>query len=667
MIDVVLVFVVGSVLALVAGGGWATLLASVSNSWIGWAFWTFTIGIAVESLAWSWALGLGGGFWAAMAVYGMASVLGWIVAVRTGGWLNIRRGMPIGLQHVDVAALVVAAAVMIAPGLDGFGSTTLAYRIGSDAFGNAVGAEALASGEDVSALERDIVAQTGAPTLDSALDQKSHMLYTAASFRTQVRTEYIVAGLRWGYSGAAAIPLRIVGLAWVWAVVTLLPVLAALFAVLGIICLLAAAGVGPWKRAAAIALSVLGVTLLNGFREGGLAQMWVVPCIVAFAWAVVDEALDRRTRMWMGAIAAAGLLPAYSDAAFALAAVLALLIIIALLVRDRPRALEYCWFAVGAAAGVVTTGPFLVRFIAYLPKRLNDSQVGGWLLPRWTSPSETIGLFNSYNQRAVVGTVPRSDLLQVAVALSDVMLVGLTMVAVTLVVRRRAASLLIATTVIVAVFYAKSRYVDHATNYQYFKAAGIGQPLLGLSLVLVWHRAAILSRRVVRRLLVGLTAYAGAACAVTTVVYTAIFINQDSTVDQHIVDASVQPAIRDLVDSRNIVAPLELRSMALVPLLDAHWFGRSMYNIPERVLGRESNPLSLLVFRQDCKDWKCIDGVGPDVIHDIGPTLRMVDLAQNSRAIAGPGGTRLMLPAVISALSQSIGGPVIGADCRPVT
>ena len=391
MIDVVLVFVVGSMLALVAGGGWASLLRCASDSWVGWAFWTFAIGIAVDSLAWSWALGLGGGFWAATVLYGTASVLGWIVAVRTGGWLKLR-SMPIGLQYVDVGALVVVAAVMIAPGLDSLGSTTLAYRMGPDAVGYAIGAEALASGKNVNALEREIVAATGASTLDSALDQKSHLIDTAASFRTQIRAEFMVAGLRWGYSGAAAIPLRIVGHTRVWAVVTLLPVLAALFAVLGIICLLAAAGVGQWKRAAAIMLSVLGVTLLNGFREGGLAQMWVVPCIVAFVWAVLDEVSDRRTRMWMGAVALAGLLPAYSDAAFVLAAVLALLIIIALLIGDRPRALEHCWVAAGAAAGAFATGPFLVRFIAYVPKRMTDSKAGGWSMPRWTSPSETIGL-----------------------------------------------------------------------------------------------------------------------------------------------------------------------------------------------------------------------------------------------------------------------------------
>ena len=139
-------------------------------------------------------------------------------------------------------------------------------------------------------------------------------------------------------------------------------------------------------------------------------------------------------------------------------------------------------------------------------------------------------------------------------ALSDVLLVGLTIIAIALVVRRRGASLLIATTVVIAGIYVKARYVDHTTNYQYFKAAGIAQPLLGLSLVLVWHSAGLLNRRV-RRMLVGLTAYAGAACMLATMAYTAMFIKQGSTVDRHLLNASARPAIRDLVDSRNIVAP----------------------------------------------------------------------------------------------------------------
>jgi hypothetical protein len=68
------------------------------------------------------------------------------------------------------------------------------------------------------------------------------------------------------------------------------------------------------------------------------------------------------------------------------------------------------------------------------------------------------------------------------------------------------------------------------------------------------------------------------------------------------------------------------------------------------------------------KDCKCIEGVRPEAIHDIGPTLRLVDLAPNSRAIAVPGGTsRATLPAVISSLSQSIGGPVINRNFQPVT
>lgn len=671
MIDLFLVFAIGSLLALIAGGGWASLLACASSNWVSWAFWMFAIGIAIESLAWSWALGLGGGIWAAIALFGVASCSGWIAAVRKRGGLKTFREMPIGLQRLDVGVLVAIAALMVAPGLTTLGSTTLAYRIGPDGLGNAVAAEALANGKTLSALESDIVSATGASNIDSAIDQNSHLLYSAASLRTQVRTEFIVAGLRWGYSGAAAIPLRFLGNARIWAIVTLLPVLAAMFAALGIIALLRAANVRAWKRAAAIVLSIIGVTLLNGYREGGLSQLWVVPCIVAFAWAVLDEGSDRKTRMWMGAIASAGLLPAYSDAAFLLAAILALQIVVGLLLRDRPRAFEHCWLGLGALGGVVATGPYLLRFIAYVPKRLKDSQAGGWLMPRWTSPSETIGLFNSYNERYVTATVPRSGLLQVAVTLSDLALVGLSLLAIALVVRQRAASLLIATTFMIAFFYVKARYVDNVTNYQYFKAAGISQPLLGLSLVLVWHSAEHLSRRALRRSFAGITAYAGAACATSAVVYCATFISQDSTVDQDLVSASAKQTTRDLVDSRNVVGPSRspsdfMETATLIPLLDLHWYGRPAYDVPQRLVGRESNPLSLLIFRKDCEDWKCIEGVRSDAVHEMGPTLRLVDLAPNSLALAGPDGTALTkLPTTISSLSQNIGGPPIGSNFLP--
>lgn len=676
MVDVILVFTIGTLLALTAGGGWAALLAFATNSWTSWAFWSFVVGIAIESLAWSWAFGTGGGLWPATGLAAAAAVVGWTTALRAGTWSKLRCAA-IGLDRLDIATLTLIAAIMVIPGLNGINAATLAYRIGPDGVGNAVAAEALAAGNSISAIETEVVEATGASSIDTAMDQDSHLLYTPASLRTQVRAEFLVAGLRWGYSGAAALPLQILGRNHLWAVVTLLPVLAALFAALGIISNLAEAGLAAWMRAGAVILAVVGVTLLNAFREGGMAQMWVVPCTVAFAWAVLDEKSDLKTRAWMGAIASAGLLPAYSDATFLLAVVLALSIIIALMLRDRQRALEHCWVAVGALAGIVATGPYFLRFITYVPKRLKDSKAGGWLLPRWTSPSETIGLFNSYNLypsggEYLVDTVPRSGALEVAVAISDIVLIGLTISAMVLTLRYRATALLIAATFTIAVFYVKARGLDHATNYQYFKAAGIAQPLLGLTLVLVWQRAALMNRRMLRWSLTGLTTYAGAACMLASTAYTFSFMKQDSLVDGRLLEAIRQPAIGDLVENHNVVSPSGtfefLQTATLIPLRDVHWFGRSAFGMPQRWDGREANPLSLVVLQKDCENWTCVRGVRAEALHEIGPTLRMVDLAPDSREIATVDDAPLTAFSVtISALSRRVGGPLIGVDLRPVS
>ncbi len=561
MIDLALVFGTALIMMMGAGGGWAALLIRRRrSSFATWGFWTFTTGIAVESIAWSWALGCGGGLGAAAILSTVVAVAGWVAAIRSGAWKQQRSGWSIDVSWAEAVVLLIALVVMVAPGLAGDGRVTLAFRIGPDAIGNAVGARALADGATIHTLQNDVIQATGSADIDQALSQTTRVLYTVPSFRSQVQSEFIVAGLRWGYSGAAAFPVAVLGPSRTWAVVTLMPVLAALFAALGILSMLRSFRVPPWRRLVGVVVAVLGVTLLNGLREGGLAQVWVLPCIVGFGCTLLDEESTDRERFAMAAIALAGLLPAYSDAAFVLAMVLLVSFGTAVLIRNRDRMFDHVWVAAGSLTGAVATGPYLVRFVAYIPKRVADSQVGGWSLPRWTSPSETLGLFNSYSQR-VAGMAARSDLLQFAVPVADIILVGLTIAAIAANPKHRAAGVVTSATSTVVAFYVKARYVDHASNYQFFKAAGMAQPILGMALVLLWHNSGTTQRDSIRRSFSILTGGVGVLCLTSSVLYSVTFTEQERKLDIGQIDATSSSPVRVLLEARNIVGPSRFELM----------------------------------------------------------------------------------------------------------
>ncbi len=105
--------------------------------------------------------------------------------------------------------------------------------------------------------------------------------------------------------------------------------------------------------------------------------------------------------------------------------------------------------------------------------------------------------------------------------------------------------------------------------------------------------------------------------------------------------------------------------MAVAADTNLFWYGRPAFAIGQRLAGRESKPLSIIVFDDECPHWECLGGVVEGRVHDIGHHARLIDLSPDSDAIAHSKPDQSDLPAQVSALSRAIGGPMINAQYEP--
>lgn len=199
--------------------------------------------------------------------------------------------------------------------------------------------------------------------------------------------------------------------------------------------------------------------------------------------------------------------------------------------------LEYCAALVAGAAVVL---PYTMAFLRYAPARYGSAAGGGFSQPRWASPAEMAGVWDMYK-------VPTHTLFPTGRSTATALLLVSALIVSACVVSLRALSRIERTVVLVGValiasVFLRSRYLQAASNYQYFKMYTYMLPIL---LVLLF--AGTVGKpapRVAGRTIRGPMALAVAITLATGVSYVVRFDKQARHVSEKVMALASDPTAR---------------------------------------------------------------------------------------------------------------------------
>lgn len=633
MIQLLLLLGLQGFYVVLVGGGTAGFITGVKAWTFERFFWAGLSALAVSCISWSFALGIGGGLTTAFLVSGVCALGGWIVyrnvIVQNSNRVSTKkfngRGIGVGL------ALLTTCVFLALPALKNWTSLSTAVRIGPDSIGNAVAAAALAENVTLRDIKEDVIQGTDSSSLSEVLNFKTHKLYTVLDLRTQIRTEYLVAGLRWGLPGFAAQLLLLVGQGRIWAVIPAIGVFSLLVAMVG------AYLVGfrlTGKRYAAVSFAFVtcaNATLLNGWHEGGVSQMWAFPAIFGVILAVLAQEKTYVQRTMMATASFALALVGYSDLWIVLVAVVSLSVVICVTMRVKD------WFSSGYPLlgglflSMVVCAPYAMQFVPYVFRRFTDAGIGGWSMPVWMSPIELLGIVNAYKQPAPSGLQLRSDAMTHLQSAINPIILGIA--AGVLISRRKqfAKYLSLSAILIVGIIYIKTRYIDHVSNYQYFKAVGILIPMLWLFALLPARekgtriREPIMTRNIV--------VISSTFILISTMAYVLDFRHHSQFIDEIRPIELINESDQQFFTNSNLIALPSLTLVAISSVVQLNLYGRLSFGKFEGTLSDARRPLYLLVAENDCIAWSCLRGVHPKDIRELSSNLKAVRLATDSMAV----------------------------------
>ncbi len=246
---------------------------------------------------------------------------------------------------------------------------------------------------------------------------------------------------------------------------------------------------GTWPAIVAVVLLGLSPALLNAWHEGALGQVWVLPACVLFGYPLVMLGRgDRFSGMITIALACALILSAFNDAMLIYAIVFGLCALLSLPLLGRMWWRTWWPLMAGAAVGGLIVAPSAIAFFTTLRQSLSENGTAGWAQPRWLDIAEAFGLHNAFAS-ADTSTTARSAGENISQAAEGALVIALVLAVVWRRLRDPAVVLLTAVVCAAAMVYVKTRYFDHATNYQYFKTIALLVPLGALAMGILIGRA----------------------------------------------------------------------------------------------------------------------------------------------------------------------------------
>jgi hypothetical protein len=633
MIQLLLLLGLQGFYIVLVGGGTAGFITGDKAWTFERFFWAGLSALAISCISWSFALGVGGGLTTALFVSSICALAGWLVyrnvTVRNSNRVSTRKviGRDIGVG----LALLAACLFLALPALKNWTSLSTAVRIGPDSIGNAVAAAALAENITLRDIREDVIKGTDSSSLAEVLNFETHKLYTVLDMRTQIRTEFLVAGLRWGLPGFAAPLLVLVGQGQIWAVLPAIGAFSLLVAMVG------AYLIGfrlTRKRYAAVAFAIAtcaNATLLNGWHEGGVSQMWTFPAIFGVVLAVLAQEKTYVQRTTMATASFTLALVGYSDLWIVLVAVVGLSALICLTMRVKDCFSSGYPLISGVLLSMLVCAPYAMQFAPYIFRRAADAGIGGWSMPVWMSPIELLGIVNAYKQPAPSGLQLRSDAMTHLQSAVNPVILGIA-IGVFLSRRKQFAKYLsLSATLIVVIIYIKTRYIDHVSNYQYFKAAGLLIPMLWLFALLPSKQKGTRIREPFKTR--NIVVVSSAFILISAMTYVVDFRHHSRFVDVIHPNELINESNQRFFANSNLIALPSLTLVAISSVVQLNLYGRDAFSKFEGTLSDAHRPLYLLVVENDCIAWSCLREVHPKNILELSSNLKAVLLATDSMAV----------------------------------
>jgi hypothetical protein len=448
---------------------------------------------------------------------------------------------------------------------------------------------------------------------------------------------------RWAFQGTAGSILSFIGASHLWSLLSLLTAFA-----------LFAACAGLWasvieatnsRLAATVAVVLLGLSsaVLNDWNEGGLAEIWVMPCCLLFIQPLLKLGESRRRGAIIGVgIGVAGVLPALHEEFFADSLVFAALMILSIPVLARVWFDSWWPIAIGAIAGFAIVAPVAYQILLTLTLSLGGVASSGWPMPRWASLAEAFGIGNPYDSPLMAVGV-RTPLERIVDGLADAGIAVFLLSLLGRIWRRRSVTLLGAVLATGLAVYVKTRYVDHAINYQYFKVIVILAPAgaLAIGCLIGEHLQRSPARQATRRLSGPMSIASMAlvlAVAVSGISYIIDYRIQGSVLPPRYTALASSTKVQNTFHRYNVVwtfatLPALQTAAILVDALAAEVDLNLIYTSTH--LGtRAKNPIAMLVLEYGCPRFACLASVhrGDVILQKAGVAL--VGLGGTTQALA---------------------------------
>lgn len=614
----------------IAGTGWGFTLNPFPSSYVSLVAASLLSSCALLVISWIWALGIGAGGHLANAIFVIVAIAGWVLGIHH--WRTRKVRLTITVQQIVLTSGIILGVTLIGlgPKIGAGGSVDMTLRVGPDAIGNVIGAQAFLGNRSIDDLEQEITVGSNSQTLHEVVDPPSRKMYELLSFRSQVRGEFIVAGLRWGFSGAAASFASLLGESHLWEIVASLPTITAIAAALLIFELLSRRSKKMFPSAL-IALAIIGnMSLLQGWHEGGLAQAFAVsavPIVMLYIWKDGDQKKVRALTVLL----LAGVFASYSDLTIVFTAVLSIFLLVQFLTRQSD--FKRCFRTVLdlVVFPILVAAPFAIRFITYLPRRLQDSSSAGWAMARWPGVIEIFGLFPSFMNNSA-GLIKRVPAEIIFMSVGNAVVLGIVLRTLIVNWKKTSTHVVTAATIVLLLVFLKSVWLDHATNYQYIKAIGCITPLglLALSDLLLDQK---LKHWASRAVVVALPVVSILMSLGYVVAYRNNSIRIAAAEQNQYIEA------RNFLDEITIVAPGGWETVLLSPFSKLDWMNRSADGTRPIYREQLEKPLGLVVLERQCKNWGCLRTIPASQIRVISESIRILNVCPDSGCLFKSGET----------------------------
>ena len=401
--------------------------------------------------------------------------------------------------------------------------------------------------------------------------------------------------------------------------------------------------------------------ILNSLREGGVAQMWVLPSTVAILLLFESRHSNNKSLPITLGITLAFVFVCYSDLFILLFALLSFY----WLLENRRNMIgeDVKSFFLSMVTFLTLCFPFAIRFISYIPRRLGDASIGGWSMPHWTSVSESIGLVERFSEVSPNGVTTRTPNLATNSIALDLLIIALIVFSINQPRKHKQSFHMFAGAFfIILLVRFKTQVLDHVTNYQYFKAWGCLIPFVIIGLVnLSFTERLLTKQKLVFHVLSSATV---ALLIISSFNYTSKFRSSSKFLDREYETKSFQREISQL-DNVAYFGPQRLEVTALASYTSGSWLGRWYFGKTEQLAAIRNEKAVMIFIKSSCPQWRCIEKISPALVLFQTNSITAVQIGENLNFLTTDNDNEEWTQTVSQRVTD-IGGPELDINFIPV-